>query len=271
MIETNKKVFDVFVDQEGNTYFDNPKGEYKSLQLAVEKPTQQHQKEAQLHYNKVFKEKVLGGTLLRLQIEDVLRDRNILTEEKKAKIDKLNKKLIEGELALARGGIRKGEAYDLALDMIKARRELREQNRERTLLDQNTAEGQADNERFSYLIANCTKNANTGTSYFKNYQDYLEKEGKDVVPALAGQNLMGLMYDFVEIQKQLPEYKFLVKYGYCDDQLRLKKDGKFIDEDGNLIDEDGRFVNEKGEYVDNFGNKVKKDGSFDVEFQEFLE
>lgn len=271
MTEVNKKVFDVYTDAEGKTYFENPEGQYKALQLAVEKPTQQHQREAQLHYNKVFKEKVLAGTLLRLQVEDVLKDRNILTEEKKAKIDKLNRKLIEGELRLAKGGIRKQEAYDIAMDMMKTRRELREQNREKTLLDQNTAEGQAENERFSYLIAQCTKNANSGTPYFKSYQDYLDKENTDVVPTLAGQNLMGLMYDFVEIQKQLPEYKFLLKYGYCDDQLRLKKDDKFIDEEGHFIDEEGRFVNEKGEYVDNYGNKVKKDGSFDVEFQEFLE
>ena len=268
----NKKQFTVFTDREGQTYIDNPDGKFKSLDVVVEKPTQQHQRDAQLHYNKIFKERVLGGTLLRLQIDDVLRDRNILTEERKTKAERLNKKLIEGEVRLAKGGFRKSEAYQLALDMIKARRELNSLNRERNLLDQNTAEGQAENERFSYLISQVTKVAPEGKEYFADYSDYVAKEATDIVPTLAGQHLMGLMFDFVEMQKQLPEYKFLMKYNFCDEKLRLKnKDGQFIDEDGNIVDEDGRFLNEKGEYVDNFGNRVNKDGTLYVEFQEFLD
>jgi hypothetical protein len=73
-------------------------------------------------------------------------------------------------------------------------------------------------------------------------------------------------------EKSLPENKFLKKYKFVDDNLRLvNKDGHFVNEDGKLIDENGRFVDENGNFVDRDGNRVDADGEYVVDSKPFLD
>jgi hypothetical protein len=103
-------------------------------------------------------------------------------------------------------------------------------------------------------------------------EDYLNRATEQVA-VLGAQNLANMLYGLdSDYENNLPENKFLKKYKFVDDKLRLiDKQGRLIDEEGRLIDESGRFINDKGEFVDKFGNRVDFDGNYVVEFKPFLD
>jgi hypothetical protein len=185
----------------------------------------------------------------------------------------LQAQILEGERKLAKGGISLSIAKDEALKMRKLREELRELIAVKTNLDTHTAEGQADNARFNYLVSACTVYNDSKKPYFSSYEDYNSKSGTDLVAGLAAQNLAGMLYGLdSDYEEKLPENKFLKQYKFVDDKLRLvNKQGQLVDSEGRLIDEDGRFINEKGEFVDKDGNTVDKKGDYVIEFSPFLD
>ena len=156
--------------------------------------------------------------------------------------------------------------------MKKNREDLRELISVKTNLDTHTAEGQADNARFNYLVSVCTVYKDNSKPYFTNYEDY-NNRSTDIVAILGAQNLAGMLYGLEnDYEEKLPENKFLKQYKFVDDKLRLiNKDGKLVDSEGRLIDENGRFINDSGEFVDKSGNLVDKQGDYIVEFQPFLD
>jgi hypothetical protein len=139
-------------------------------------------------------------------------------------------------------------------------------------LDSHTAEGQADNARFNYLVSACVVYKNNGNKYFKNYEDYLNR-ASDPVSFIAAQKLASIMYGLdSDFEKKLPENKFLLKYKFVNDNLELVDNkGRLIDASGRLIDQNGRFINEEGKFIDKDGNLVDESGDFLVEFQPFLD
>jgi len=160
----------------------------------------------------------------------------------------------------------------VALQMKKDRADLRDLISVKTNLDTHTAEGQADNARFNYLVSSCLVYSDTKETYFKGYQDYLSRAAEPV-SILAAQHLASMLYGLdSDYEEKLPENKFLMKYKFVNDKLRLiNKDNQLIDEEGRLVDETGRFINDKGEFVDKEGNVVNEKGDYLFEFQPFLD
>jgi hypothetical protein len=156
--------------------------------------------------------------------------------------------------------------------MKQVRDEIRDLISVRTSLDNHSAEGQADNSRFNYLVSVCVVYNDTKEPYFSSLEDYLNKSTEEV--AIKGaQNLANMLYGLDnDYEGNLPENKFLKKYKFIDDKLRLvDKKGRLIDKDGRLIDESGRFIDDNGNFVDKYGNPVDKDGEYIVEQQPFLD
>ena len=118
----------------------------------------------------------------------------------------------------------------------------------------------------------CLVYTDSKETYFKGYQDYL-KRSSEPISVLAAQHLASMIYGLdSDYEEKLPENKFLTKYKFIDNNLRLiNKEGHLIDENGKLIDESGRYVNEKGEFVDKNGNLVTEKGDYVLEFQPFLD
>jgi hypothetical protein len=210
--------------------------------------------------------------VVRAKLDDLLVDQGLWDNVKQAKFTELQNSILENERKLAQGGISLNEAKNIALDMRKTREELRDLIAIKTNLDTHTAEGQADNARFNYLVSACTVYNDTKAPYFKSYEEYLNKAA-DPVSILAAQNLAGMLYGLDnDYENKLPENKFLKQYKFVDDKLRLiNKEGKLVDENGKLINEDGRFINDKGEFIDKEGNAVNKEGDYIVEFKPFLD
>ena len=241
------------------------------------KPKSNHLREAQLAYNRAFRDALESGALLRQKLEDHMREQGIWDDTKQKQYDDVNKTILEGEKKLAKGGISLSEAKTLALDMRVARGELRDLIAERTVMDGNTAEGQADNARFNALIGECVVSSdNNNVKKFETLEDYDTVASQPWAVEAASQ-LANMLYDLdPNYDNNLPENKFLKDYSFVNEDLRLvNDDGHLVDSQGRLINEEGRFIayDDKGEeyFIDIEGNTLTEEGDYVVEFQPFLD
>jgi hypothetical protein len=240
--------------------------------FSVVLPSSDDQKEANRVYNTAFSDAIKAKALVRAKLDDVLVEQGLWDDKKQKDFNDLQNSILEGERRLAKGGIQLTEAKKVALQMKKDRADLRDLISVKTNLDTHTAEGQADNARFNYLVSSCLVYSDTKETYFKGYQDYLSRAAEPV-SILAAQHLASMLYGLdSDYEEKLPENKFLMKYKFVNDKLRLiNKDNQLIDEEGRLVDETGRFINDKGEFVDKEGNVVNEKGDYLFEFQPFLD
>jgi hypothetical protein len=244
----------------------------QKVDLMVRSPSINDQREAQKVYNHAFTDAVKSKAVVRAKLDDLLQDQGLWNDEKQAKFSTLQQQILDGERRLAKGGFSLKEAKQLAMDMKKHRDEIRELISVKTSLDNHSAEGQADNARFNYLVSTCLVYNDSKQPYFKDMEDYLNRIGEDA--AIKGaQNLASMLYGLDnDYESGLPENKFLKKFKFVDDKLRLiDKQGRLIDIEGRLVDENGRFIDEQGNFVDKFGNRVDEEGSYIVDTAPFLD
>ena len=241
-------------------------------EFLVRSPTLENQREAQKVYNQAFTDAIKSKSVVRAKLVDLIEDQGLWNAEKQAEFSTLQKKLLDGEKKLAKGGFSLNEAKDLAIEMKGFRDKIRDLISVRTSLDNHSAEGQADNSRFNYLVSVCVVYNDTKQPYFSNMEEYLNKS-TDKVAILGAQNLANMLYGLDnDYESNLPENKFLKKYKFIDDKLRLvDKKGRLIDAESRLVDENGRFIDDSGNFVDKFGNRVNDDGEYVVEAQPFLD
>jgi hypothetical protein len=240
--------------------------------FTVKTPSISDQKEANKIYNTAFSDAIKAKALVRAKLDDVLVEQGLWDDLKQSQFTQLQNSILEGERVLAKGGISLSEARDRAVKMRQARVELRDLIAVKTNLDTHTAEGQADNAKFNYLVSCSLVYSDTKQPYFSGYEDYLNRAA-DPIAILAAQHLASMLYGLDnDYEEKLPENKFLKKYKFIDEKLRLiNKEGKLVDSEGRLIDANGRFINEKGDFVDKDGNLVSEQGDYLVEFSPFLD
>lgn len=241
-------------------------------EFLVRSPSLNDQREAQKVYNQAFTDAVKSKSVVRAKLDDLLQDQGLWNDEKQAKFTGLQRELLDGEKRLAKGGFSLNEAKDLAIKMRRLREEIRDLISVRTSLDNHSAEGQADNARFNYLVSACLVYNDTKQTYFLNMEDYLNRAGEEVA-VLAAQNLANMLYGLDnDYESTLPENKFLKKYRFVDDRLRfVDKKGRLIDSEGRLVDENGRYIDDQGRFIDKFGNLVDEQGEYVVESKPFLD
>ena len=243
-----------------------------NVTIDVLRPTAAHLRTAQMEYNRAFRDALESGALLRQKLDQYMTSQGLWNEEKEKKYQEINKEILDLERRLKGGGIKLKTAKRLAIRMREKRDEFRDLISERTAMDGNTAEGQADKARFNSLLIQCLVEEETDDPLFSSLESYDKKAAEPYVITGAGQ-LAQMMYNLdPEYDNNLPENKFLRDYKFADEKNRLINDGgNLVDEDGRLIDDEGRFVNEKGEYVDIEGNLIDKEGEYLVEQKPFLD
>lgn len=244
----------------------------KNVNFVVRSPSLGEQREGQKIYNQAFSDAVKAKAIVRARMDDLLEEQGLWDTTKQAELTRLQQEVLDGERALAKGGIPLREARQIAIDMKKCRASIRELISVKTSLDNHSAEGQADNARFNYLVSACLVYKDNNQPYYKNLEDYLSKSSEPIA-ILAAQNLANMMYGLDnDYETNLAENKFLKKYKFVDDKLRfINKEGKLVDQDGRLIDENGRYINEEGDFVDKNGNRVDANGDYVVESKPFLD
>jgi len=242
------------------------------VEFAVKQPSFKDIREAKKIYNSAFSDALKSGAILREKLNTVLENQGIWNAEKQSKYTSLNGELIDGIKRLEKGGIKLSAAKELALRLITIREDIRDLVAERGQLDNLTAQGQADNARFQYLVSTNLVYNTTGKPYYKDYEDFVQR-CEEPLAYIASQHLMNLQYNYEdEGSEALPEYKFLKQFKFVDDKLRLiNKDGHLVDEDGRLINEEGRYIDSNGNFVDKDGDRVDIEGKSVFEFQGFID
>lgn len=244
----------------------------QTVEFLIQEPTLHQQRESQKVYNQAFSDAVNSGSIVRARLDDLLKEQGLWDDQKEAKFAGLQTQINDQEQLLSKGGIPLSQARSIALGIRKLREEMRGLISIKTNLDTHTAEGQADNAKFNYLVSCCLVYKNTKKVYFKSYEDYLNRSS-DIVGVIGAQKLAAMMYGLdSEFEKKLPENKFLLDYKFVNDDLRFIDDkGRFTDQEGRLIDINGRYINEEGKYVDKNGVLVNQEGEYVSDFQPFTD
>lgn len=238
----------------------------KEVKLAVVKPTQRDLDEAQKAYSRKYRDLAQGGVLLRAQAEKLVKDRELWGEKEQKELNDVRDKLVNAERKLAKGGMKKSEGFDLAVQMIKDRNRLFELTLMRNPLDGETAESIAENYKFYCLVSMCTVYDNDRKAVFENVNDYLDK-ATEPYAIEAANKYASLANDLTEFKASLPEYKFLKKYGFVNEKFQfVDADGRLVDEKKRHIDERGRLIKwtakDKFDFIDTEGNLVDADGNY---------
>lgn len=230
------------------------------VKVMLKTASAQEYRDSQVEYNRAFRKALDSGALLRQKLSDYMKTQGIWNEEKQKQNDVYVEKITEMESSLKRGGIRLSEAKNIALELRQVRAQFRDFLSERNTLDQNSAEGQADNARFAELVRLCMLNPNTRQPYFPTQDDYDKSADQPWVMEAAGQ-LANMIYGLdPNYDTKLTENKFLKEFEFVDEDLRL------VNEGGHLVDSEGRLISEEGRYVAYKTKKAEKDQDADKRY-----
>ena len=250
--------------------------EVDGVKYAVKKPSMQELTRANEMRRKIFNEELAAGTMLRDQLDEELRKRKLWSDDREARYQLLRQEVVDGEYALAKGGISLSEAKSIAISMRRKRSEMVNMLSSRTDLDSNTCEGKAEAVRFNFLFANCLVYNDTDELYFKKGLDDYMVNQEDAVAVVAATEFYYLISDSEDVDSKLSENKFLKKYKFADEKFNL------VDSEGRLVDTEGKHIDEYGNYikwtsdtefikVDEAGRPLDEEGEFIVEFEGFLD
>jgi len=244
----------------------------QEVELTVKAPSPKNQRESQKIYNRAFSDAISSGSIIRARLDGVMKDQGLWNDEKEKEYQTIQKLILDKERILAKGGISLEQAKREALEMQKHRNKLKDLISTRTTLDSHTAEGQADNARFNFLVSCCVVYKEDNKPYFSGYEDYISR-ALEPAAIIGAQKLANMVYGLDDdFEKNLPENKFLQKYKFVDKDLRLiDKKGRLIDNEGRLINEEGRFIDEEGNIVDIDGNPLDAQDNYKFEFSPFLD
>lgn len=220
----------------------------KERELIVVKPGGDVYNEADKVRSRVLFESLQQGLPTMVELENILIKRNVWSEDKKQQSENINKEIADKEYELSKGNMKLDDARKLAIEIRKLRIELKSLRYSYSTYFNNSAEGQAENEHFNYLVSRCIIYSDTKTPYFKNYEDY-KVNGYTEIALWGAAELAKELYNIGKnAEKGNVENEFLIRFGMVNENLQL------VDNDGNLVDEDGNRINE-------FGNKIDKDGN----------
>ena len=207
----------------------------EKLLFVREKTFEQEQKGREI-YNDTFNRCLKSGGILQQALGKVLEDQGIWSPEKQNELLELQTKLFEYQKTLDVGGIKLFDAKDIAVEMRKLRLEILFLGAERTNMNAQTVEGQADQARFNYLVSALLVYNTTKKLVFKDLDEYLNK-ANEVWAISAAEKVASLEYSYDDdFQRSLPENKFLLKYNFVDEELRfVNKEGKYVDDKGEIL------------------------------------
>ena len=109
--------------------------EVDGVKYAVKKPSMQELTRANEMRRKIFNEELAAGTMLRDQLDEELRKRKLWSDDREARYQLLRQEVVDGEYALAKGGISLSEAKSIAISMRRKRSEMVNMLSSRTDLD----------------------------------------------------------------------------------------------------------------------------------------
>lgn len=241
----------------------------------VVRPSRKDLAAAETERAKVFTALLRSGALLAKEVDNVARQRNLWDDQREERETAIDAE-IRDLLPVVRGeveGTTKSAARKAAIRIRVLRMERMELGADRRQLYELTAEDKAGDAEFNFLIVRCTRTEDN-RPVWESVDAMMEDERKDLREA-AAKHFMGLHYgvDVKDSQRKLPENKFLLENGFCDDELFLidPVTKKRVNVNGRPIDALGRLVNDAGELVNEAGERINEDGTVIRKTFPFLE
>lgn len=242
-----------------NTFIATVKGELKEFKIA--KPTLADIREAQKVYNRAYNDALNSDAIIRIQLEEIMRKKGLWGDAEQTKFLSLQSDIKDLEYKLTVRGIKLSQAKEIALKIIELRNDMSKLLANRRVMDNNTAEGQAENMQFNYLVSACTVYSD-GSKIFNSLEEFLQSDEEELVEK-ACTKFMEMKYGITASDNDLPEYNFLKKYKFIDEKLRfIDKQGRLCDKDGRLVDENGNYIDELNNLVDVKGRKIDEKGNY---------
>lgn len=249
----------------------NKDGEIKEVEIYVQRPNNDTVKLAERYKSKIWNQCIQDEILTKKELAVLMRKRGIWDEAKDKEEQDITREIIRLEKELYHGKDGKSkpkvsEGRDIAIQIRRKRSELRDLIAEKISLEENTADNLADNARFDFLVAHCTFYKD-GTRVYKDFDEYNKKSADEI--AFAAANLLGkMLYNLDnDFEKNLPENKFLTKFGLVNQDLSLvdpKNPDQLVDTKGKKIDENGYYIDDNGGRIDRDGNKLTPEGSYEM-------
>jgi hypothetical protein len=246
--------------------------EFEGKTYVFRKSTAKDYEGAQKAYNEAFNAALESKAPLRARLTDILREQGVWDDAKQAELETLRKEITKKEKILAKGGISLSAGKKTSLEMRDIRVKSSELLAETSKLDNKTADAQAENAQFNYMVAVLTVYKDTKKPVFGTIIEYLEKAPTELAyTAAINWAKYSNNYDD-DAQKKLPENKFLTTFNFADSELRLiNSEGKWVDEDGRLLNEEGYYIMEDGSRCDIDGDPVDDDGNYTFDVKPFLD
>lgn len=245
----------------------------KEIELCLVSLTAKQNVEAQLVYNKAWRDAEEKGCIILRNLDDIATRQGLWDENKKARVEEIELEMRHAEKKL-RGGANslanKEEGRELAIKLADWRDERVELLRAKNDLYQYTAENHADSVRTRYIISVTTKYP-SGEFYFKGLDDFTSRETEDAARD-AFLEYLKVGYESMPEKEEdkFFENVFLKKNGFMDEEGRLvRQDGKVVNREGRLIDNEGYYLMEDGRRCDVEGTPLTADNEYDIEYKPF--
>lgn len=159
--------------------------------------------------------------LLRSQLEDWLEETGVWSQKDQDKIDQLRTEIHDLYKKLNKGNIKLSEAREFAIQMAEKRGKMAQIMIKRQTFDDATVEAIAEQEQKDYLVFACTYIVGEEKRYWDTFED-CKYDKLNPVYRQAMLRVNNYIYNIdPEIEKQLPENKFLLKYGFVDENMNF--------------------------------------------------
>lgn len=180
----------------GRRVFDTEK--YGLLQIRF--PKVEENRLADWEYSKVFNQAVLDGIPTNKEMQRLIEERQLWTEQDEKKIQDLKEEISKQIVVLSKmgEGTKNFEKTQAKIDELRA--ELFQLQHEKQKYFNNTAESKADEAKLSFLIHKCTEFAETGKPVWATYADFKNEEDQETVNIVVYQFMTfinGLPADFL--------------------------------------------------------------------------
>lgn len=242
----------------------------QDVKLMILEITPEIRMESNEIYSEAFNKAIAANMPLRIEMEKILTTKGLYNKEANDnKVRDIRKQILDKELELRKGVLRgkrmtKEDGRSLAIEMRKLRQEMYMVGSDVAQLFTNTVESFADNERLKFFVYSTTRYADSGTRYWKSFDEY-KADFKSEVFSKAQENFTSMLFGISvdELDNSHYENKWLRKMGFMNEKGQfIDAKGRLVDEDGiRLVDENGNYIDEQGNKVDYWGNKFDNDGN----------
>ena len=113
-------------------------GTEEEREFAALAPSVQDNNMAQKQYNIAFRDAIESKALLRIKLDDYMRDQGLWDDDKQIEVNRVSAEIATRERVLAKGGIKLKDAKEVALELKSLRGALTGLISDRTSLDNNS-------------------------------------------------------------------------------------------------------------------------------------